>query len=75
MTFKLIKQTTEGLSLLGSDDAAPVARKYPLAAGRRRAGVLMETIGTVASPFYIARLEGNWPVGSEFEISVSKRSR
>ena len=57
MQFTLVRQTIGGRTLLSSEGGEPVARPVPLLLGRKKVGVIRETIGSVASPFYIAELE------------------
>ena len=54
--------------MLQSSESAPVARQLSLCVGKKPAGVLLETIGTVSNPRFVAQLEGNWPIGTEFDV-------
>ncbi len=54
MEFRVLKPTAGGNLLLKSDTGEPVAGRMRLFLGRREACVVVETIGRVSDPFYVA---------------------
>jgi len=68
LTFIFVKKTTGNLSLLKRDGNEAVAKPLAICVGKKRVGTVLQTIGAVSNPRFVAVLEGSWPVGTEFDV-------
>ncbi len=75
MAFTLVKHTIDGLALLKGDDNAPVDRPVAICCGKKPAGRVLDTIGPVGAPYYVAQLSGKFAIGTEFEVSKESKRR
>ncbi len=67
MAFHLLSSCTDGTSVLVGDDAKPVAEPRPVFVAGKRAGRVIETIGRVEKPLYVAKLDAKFPEGTALE--------
>lgn len=68
MRFRVLKQTLGGRLLLAAEEAQAVAKPLSLRLGRKKVGAMVETIGRVSSPLYVAEAESAKKlVGKELE--------
>lgn len=72
LTFTFIKKTVGNYSLLKREGNEPVAKPVAICVGKRKAGAVVETIGAVREPRFLALLEGSWPVGTEFDVCKNR---
>lgn len=56
-SFALVRPTLNGLVLLESGGVVPVERPKPLFNAGKKVGRILETIGRVDSPLYVAALD------------------
>lgn len=54
MQFTVVGQTIGGMLLLKSDSGQPVERPAPLCLRKKKVGKVVETIGRVQDPYYLA---------------------
>lgn len=63
VSFHLIKPTLNSLVLLEGNGIEPVGKPTPIYCSNRKVGKILETIGRVENPIYVARLEPNETAG------------
>ena len=67
MEFRLLSHCIDGTSVLVGDDSKPVAAPRPVFVAGKRAGRILETIGRVEKPLYVAKLDAKLPRGTVLE--------
>ena len=67
MAFRLLSSCADGTSVLAGDDAKPVAEPRPVSVAGKRAGRIIETIGRVEKPLYVAKLDARLSEGTVLE--------
>lgn len=56
MKFKVLRRTASGNVVLSCDENVPLERKVRLVSGGRTVAVLLETVASVDSPLYLAKM-------------------